>query len=394
VLAGEVHAAQHDRAPFGIAHEAVADAAARFTLTAATNGDHDRESHDDRAIHEGNIRARVPRMAIYRAAGHDIRRAERDMRASALALLLAACGSSSTKPPDAAPPTVESQRFVDDLAAISMSRPPASVHWQATQDFCATRLEQLGFTVERHRYATGVNVIGVLPGTSPERVYVSAHYDSVNQCAGADDNASGVAGTLEAARVLAGTAHRRTLAVACWDEEERGLVGSRAYAMRAKAAGEAVAASFVFEMIGYRSSAPNSQRTDPNLDAVFPMQSAAIAANEYRGDFILIIHDTASTTAVANFDARARELGLPTIILPVSDQLKLAPAASGLRRSDHAAFWEAGYPGIQLTDTADFRNPHYHCAGGEDAIADVDVEFATMNVKAVVAAAAIALDSP
>ena len=312
-------------------------------------------------------------------------------------VLLVACGSSSSSRRDAAPPSnaVESARFLADLTTISAPRPPGSPHWQTVQDLCASRFEALGFTVERHVYATGTNVIGTRTGTRlpDERLLVSAHYDSVNACTGADDNASGVAGVLEAARVLALAPHDRTLVVACWDEEERGLIGSRAYATRAKAAGERVIGHFVFEMIGYRSSAPNSQQTDPGLDAVFPAQTAEIVANQNRGDFILLIHDTGSTALAADFDVHAGTLALPAIALPVSDALKLAPAASGLRRSDHAPFWEQGFPSIQLTDTANFRNPHYHCAGGEDALADIDVEFATLILKATVGATASALDA-
>ena len=96
----------------------------------------------------------------------------------------------------------------------------------------------LGYTVEREAYGTGVNVIGVLDGTSApaEQVVISAHYDSVANCPGADDNGSGVAGVLEAARVLSTSQHKRTLVVACWDEEEKGLIGSSAFVARAAAA--------------------------------------------------------------------------------------------------------------------------------------------------------------
>ena len=72
------------------------------------------------------------------------------------------------------------------------------------------------------------------PATGP-LIVVGAHYDAHAGTPGADDNASGVAGVLEAARVLAMAEHPRTLVVAFWDEEERGLVGSRAQAMRARA---------------------------------------------------------------------------------------------------------------------------------------------------------------
>src|SRR5688572_3009596 len=65
---------------------------------------------------------------------------------------------------------VEDARWIADLETIAMPREPSSAHWMAIQDLCATRLESLGFTVERHAYATGVNVFGVRTGTSePDR---------------------------------------------------------------------------------------------------------------------------------------------------------------------------------------------------------------------------------
>jgi len=323
---------------------------------------------------------------------------------------LVGCGSSSPQPgvPDApgqadapafdAPDVpiidVDAQRVSADLMTITGVRAPGSQHWQEVQDLCAARFEELGYTVERHQYTTGVNVIGVRTGTTTpaERVYISAHYDSTNGCPGADDNGSGVAGVLEAARVLSLDPHARTLVVACWDQEEGGLIGSSAYVSRATTAGEQIVASFVFEMIGYRSTEPNSQQTDPSLELVFPAQTAAIEANQNRGDFILLIHDDAAASAAANFEAAAASIGLPTITLPVSDGLKASPFASGLRRSDHAPFWDAGFPAIQITDTANYRNPHYHCGSGSDAFADIDLAFAALNIQATVAAAAAALD--
>jgi hypothetical protein len=315
-------------------------------------------------------------------------------------LLCAGCGSSTPRTPDApvqAHTQVEQQRLIDDLASMAAApREPGSAHWQAVQDLCADRLAELGYTVERHAFATGVNVIGVrsgarLPG---ERVVVSAHYDSTPGCPGADDNASGVAGALEAARVLALQPHARTLVVACWDQEEAGLVGSRAYVQRAKAAGDAIVLSFVFEMIGYRSSEPSSQRTDAGLAMAYPEQTAAIAANDHRGDFILLVHDDAAAAAAASFETVATAVGLPVIQLDVAASIKKSSLIGALRRSDHAPFWDADYPAIQLTDTADYRNPHYHCAGGTDSIADIDAEFVTLNVRAAVGSIAAALDRP
>lgn len=288
---------------------------------------------------------------------------------------------------------VDRDGYKADLSGIAGARSPGTPHWQAVQDLCADRFAALGFDVELHRYATGVNVIGVRAGAKlpDERVMISAHYDSVPNCAGADDNGTGVAATLEAARVLSRKAHARTLVVACWDEEERGLIGSAAYAARAKAAGDEVVLSLVFEMIGYRNTAPMSQKTDPQLEAIFPDAAAQIAANEYRGDFALVVNDETATTAVTDMQVVATTVGLPIVNISLLQRLTRSIAA--LRRSDHAPFWDADYPALFITDTADYRNPHYHCArSSSDALADIDYEFAIANVKVVVGAAAAALD--
>jgi Zn-dependent M28 family amino/carboxypeptidase len=311
------------------------------------------------------------------------------MRRLCLCALIAACSDPAPSPVD----QVDRTAFEADLAMIAQPRSPNTPHWQAVQDLCADRFAALGFTVERHSYTTGINVIGVRAGTKTpaERVVLSAHYDSVSNCAGADDNATGVAGTLEAARVLAKSSHARTLVVACWDEEERGLVGSKAYVAREKAAGAQIVLSLVFEMIGYRSSEPNSQRGDPQLEAIFPEAGAQIANNQYRGDFALVVNDESAVTAVADMQKVAKEVGLPIVNISLLAALKRS--LDPLRRSDHAPFWDADYPALFITDTADYRNPHYHCPQGQsDAIADIDVEFAMANIKVVVGAAAAALD--
>ncbi len=305
------------------------------------------------------------------------------------AALGAGCGDSDPSPVD----QVDRDRYQADLTQIAGPRNPGVPHWQEVQDLCATRFESLGFEVERQAYATGVNVIGVRTGTKlpAERVVVSAHYDSVANCDGADDNGSGLAGTLEVARVLSQQPHDRTLVVACWDEEERGLIGSSAYVARAKAAGDSIVLALVFEMIGYRDTAPMSQRSDRQLEAVFPEAGDQIKANEYRGDFALVVNDETATAAVADMRAVAADVDLPIVNLSLLAPLKIALVP--LRRSDHAPFWDADYPAVFITDTADYRNPHYHCLNGtSDALADIDWEFAIANVKVVVGAAAAALD--
>lgn len=298
-----------------------------------------------------------------------------------------ACGPSS---PAALMACVRQADLAADLARVATPRPPGSAHHDAVRDLCADRFAALGYTVERHAYGTGTNVLGVKPGADATagRVIVSAHYDHIEGCPGADDNGSGVAGLLEAARVLATGSYQRTLVVACWDEEERGLVGSRAYATRARAAGESIAVAYAFEMIGYRSSEPNSQRLPTGLNLVFPRQAAQVRENEYRGDFIALIADERAREPAAALERSAAAVSLPTVSLPLTTGQTRSALYGDLQRSDHASFWNADYPAVQITDTAEFRNARYHCRSGQDTPDTLDPTFMRQVVQATVGSAA------
>lgn len=300
---------------------------------------------------------------------------------------LEACGTGSA---EALGQCVERARWEADLSTIAMERVPESAHWQVVQDLCADRLTSLGFTVERHTYATGVNVVGVRTGTTlpAEQVLVAAHYDHIPGCDGADDNASGVAGALEAARVLSMVPLDRTLVVACWDEEERGLIGSEAYAARAASRGDDIVGYFNFEMIGYRDTTPGSQTVPAGLDVLFRDQTRELERNMNRGDFVAVIADPASMAQVDALERHADRIGLPFIPLVLPAELLGSILVADLRRSDHASFWDAGFPAMMLTDTSEFRYRQYHCTEGDDVVANLDGAFASAIVTITVAAAA------
>lgn len=303
---------------------------------------------------------------------------------------LPACGAAS---PLALTQCVEAERYQTDLVEVAMERDPGSSHWQMIQDLCADRLTSLGFTVERHAYATGVNVIGVREGTTdPEhQVMIAAHYDHIPGCAGADDNASGVAGVLEAARVLSMASYPRTLVIACWDEEERGLIGSRAYAARAQAAGDLIDAHFDFEMIGYVSSEPDTQRFPAGFDVLFPDAAAEVEANDNRADFVAVIGDPGAEANVDSMESFADRIGLPFVPIVVPASLIDSPLIGDLRRSDHAAFWEIDVPAMLITDSSEFRYDAYHCRTGEDVVANLNRTFSSQVIAVTVGAAAEAL---
>lgn len=291
---------------------------------------------------------------------------------------------------------VDITRYQTDLGVVAHPRTPGSTGWQTVQDLCADRFAAAGYQVELQDYGSGVNVVGTLAGSdkASEKVVLSAHYDAVPDCDGADDNGSGTAGLLEAARVLAQGKYRRTLVVACWDEEELGLVGSDAYAKKAKAEGDTITAVFVFEMIGYKSDAPGSQSLPIGFSLLFPDQTATVKENGMKGDFVAVVGDTSIEGGQTAYVAAAGQLGLPVVSLAVAQDQKNTKTFADLRRSDHASFWSVDYPALMLTDTANFRNSHYHCTGGPDAATDLDPSFTEKIVEASVWAVFDTLQAP
>ena len=91
-----------------------------------------------------------------------------------------------------------------------------------------------------------------------------------------------------------------------------------------------------------------------------------------------------------DFAAQGDRVGLRSVIIDLPAGTETSDLFGDLRRSDHAAFWDAGYAAVFITDTSEFRNPHYHCVGGPDEIADLSEEFAVGIVRATVGAAALA----
>ena len=288
---------------------------------------------------------------------------------------------------------VDADRWADDLRHVAQARPPGSPHHLRVQVRCAEVFEEWGYEVEIDRYATGTNVLGTRPGRDPAAPYVlvGAHYDHIPGCEGADDNASGTAGVLELARALAGVPAERTLKLACWDEEERGLVGSRSWAARARARGDLVFVYFNFDAIAFTDPRPHTQRVPTGLGVLFPGDMERLNARGERADFIAIIADAGATPHAERLAAHAEAIGLPSSVLPVPPLVQQSGLAWDLQRSDHAALWDAGYPAVMITDTADFRSEAYHCRGRPDTVDTLDLAFGASVVRATAGAITEAL---
>jgi len=303
-----------------------------------------------------------------------------------LVIIIPACKHLDNDPVSPSVPN-QAEQYLQDVKFISkMPRLSGELHHKDVQQMCADRFNQLGFEVEWHDYGTGVNIVGTLLGKQKpaEKIVLSAHYDTVPNCKGADDNASGVAGVFATAKLLASKPHNRTLVVACWDEEEKHVIGSTAYIHREKNNDADIKMSYVYEMIGYKNANSNSQQVPKGFEFLYPQQVKAIKNNQNRGDFIALVFDDSAARFVSTLpEAAKKSHKLSVMLFKVSAKMKTTPVVADLRRSDHSAFWDADYPAVMITDTANFRNHNYHCLNGDDNADSLDVDFALKTVKSI-----------
>jgi hypothetical protein len=289
---------------------------------------------------------------------------------------------------------VDSQRLLQNLRFVEgiRHRTAGAVHLAATRDSMGQVFENLGLHRSEHSFAYGTytarNVIGQQAGVgdAQKTVIIDAHYDSVNNAPGADDNGSGTVGVWESARVLSRFPSRKTLRYIGFDLEEAGLVGSKKYVETQIPAPEVISGVFNFEMIGYYSDKPNTQELPTGFEILFPVAAAELQANDFRGDFITNVANTPSQSMALLFNNAAQQyvpdLKVITLVIPGNGSI-----APDLTRSDHAFFWSNNKPALMLTDGAEFRNECYHTPG--DTLNEkLNFTFMANVVKATVAAAA------
>lgn len=218
------------------------------------------------------------------------------------------------------------------------------------------------------------NVIARFGPAEGPLLVIGAHYDSFETTPGADDNASGIAGLIELAGLLARHPPRRPVELVAYTTEEpphfrASSMGSAHHAASLRAAGRDVSLMLAIEMIGWFSDAEGSQTYPvPGMKLLYPD----------KGDFIAIIgrfHDWSDTRKVK---AAMRGSG----DLPVYS-INTLPVIPGVDFSDHLNYRAESYPALMITDTAFYRNPHYHTA--EDTYDKIDYDRMAKVVEAVFA---------
>ena len=189
------------------------------------------------------------------------------------------------------------------------------------------------------------------PGQGAELppLLIGAHYDTVSGSPGADDNASGLVVLLEVASRLRAQALARPVWLVAFCLEEQDRLGSQAFVSRLKAERRELAGAIILECVGFARSEAGTQQAPPGVPIAVPTE----------GDFLAIVGNEASRSLVTQLEREAQrhEARLKTLSLVMPGKGEAMPHT---RRSDHASFWDAGYPAVMLTDTANFRNPHYH----------------------------------
>ena len=241
-----------------------------------------------------------------------------------------------------------------EIGERNMARYP---QLNAAADFIENSFSRAGLHPRRDTYdlhgRACHNIEAEIRGARSEILLIGAHYDSVFGSPGANDNSSGVAAMLALARRFAQTPAQRTLRFVAFVNEEPPYflseqMGSFVYAGRCKARGDHISAMISLETIGYFSDAPHSQTYPaPGLRLFYPTVGNFIG-------FVANVHSRALLRrSIAFFRKHA---GIP------SEGAALPAFIPGVSWSDQWSFWQHGYPGIMVTDTAPFRYPHYHSA--------------------------------
>ncbi|MBE2215026.1 MAG: M20/M25/M40 family metallo-hydrolase [Opitutaceae bacterium] len=285
-----------------------------------------------------------------------------------LALAAHVCGAQQADPHETLAASLRA-----DVTVLAQDIGPRHVHRDDSlaraERWIAEQFAAAGYVVARETYdARGdevANLVAAVPGVAggaraQEIIVIGAHYDTVLTTPGADDNASGVAALLALARGFASAKPARTVRFVAFAQEEpiyfqTQWMGSRVYARGCKERGETIVAMLSLETLGYYSNEKGSQQYPPVVGWFYPSRGNFVAFVGNRGSKRLVRSAIQSFRTRSDFPAEAAALPAQ---LP------------GIGWSDHWSFWQEDFQAIMVTDTAPFRNPHYH--RGSDTVETLD----------------------
>lgn len=275
---------------------------------------------------------------------------------------------------------LDRNRLKEDLQTLVGERHPftSPIHLQQAEAYLHHQFSEAGLIVTAHEFEalgrTFRNIIGTAPPASAygplPPLILGGHFDTVAGSPGADDNASALAVILHVARQVQNMRLARPIRFIAFNLEEENLLGSAAYASFLSENRETTHGAIILECVGYASHQEGSQKIPPGVPIAVPTT----------GDFLAVIGNERSQVLTSSV-THAMTLHLPIVPLIVPGNGEQLPDT---RRSDHTSFWEHGFPAVMLTDTANFRNPHYHRS--TDTLETLNLDFIASVADGVTAA--------
>lgn len=222
-------------------------------------------------------------------------------------------------------------------------------------DYIKENFEKFNGRVSEQQYQVNGklyrNIIVAFGEETNEKIIVGAHYDAAGEKPAADDNASGIAGLIELSKLLAGKDLPMTVELVAYTLEEPPYfgteqMGSYIHAKSLNDSGSRVRLMISFEMIGYFSDDPNSQK--------FPVSFLSLLYPN-KGNYVAIVGNLTNVSATRSLKSAMSG----TSDLPIYSA-NTPSFINGVDFSDHRNYWKFGYNAVMITDTAFYRNFNYH----------------------------------
>ncbi len=223
-----------------------------------------------------------------------------------------------------------------------------------TENYITNYFKSIGLQVQLQQYKySNYNIANIIAGSqenllSSKYYVIGAHYDSVPETYGADDNASGIAVLLELARYTTQEKISLPIRFVAFTAEEPPTFGTRhqgskVFVKSVLEKKDEILGAIILEMVGYTSN-----------EQSYPLVLKWMGYPS-KGNFIGIVGNRKSKKFGQSIFQSFKKL------------------------SDHSSFWDAGLPAVMITDTAFFRNPNYHTP--QDTFDTLDYFFMAELVK-------------
>ena len=269
------------------------------------------------------------------------------------------------------------KKHINRLAVDIGPRPVTNeLSIKKTENYITNYFKNIGLQVQLQQYKYGnYDITNIITGSqenllSSKYYVIGAHYDSVPETYGADDNASGIAVLLELARYTMQEKISLPVRFVAFTAEEPPTFstryqGSKVFVKSALENKDEILGAIILEMVGYTSN-----------EQAYPLVLKWMGYPS-KGNFIGIVGNRKSKKfgqSIFQSFKKNEQLPVETLFVPFNGRI-----LPDTRLSDHSPFWDAGLFAVMITDTAFFRNPNYHTL--KDTLDTLDYFFMAELVK-------------